>query len=128
LAAERGISLRIEGEPGLEVEADGELLFEALCNLVDNALKFTPRGGRVRLCAHSTPGGPLLEVADNGPGIAEPERAFVTKRFYRSPAHAGVDGHGLGLSLVAAVADLHGFRLTFDDARPGTLVRLLCQA
>jgi signal transduction histidine kinase len=128
LAAEHGVSLRIEGEPGLDVEADGELLFEALCNLVDNALKFTPRGGRVRLRAHTTPRGPLLEVTDNGPGIAEAERAFVTKRFYRSPTHAGIDGHGLGLSLVAAVADLHGFELTFDDARPGAMVRLLCRA
>jgi len=109
------------------VEADGELLFEALCNLVDNALKFTPAGGLVRLAARDGRGGPILEVADNGPGIAEAERAFVTKRFYRSPAHAGIEGHGLGLSLVAAVADLHGFDLAFEDARPGTIVRLVCR-
>lgn len=128
LAAERGVSLQIDGEPDLQVEADGELLFEALCNLVDNALKFTPPGGRVRLRASTTPRGPLLEVIDSGPGIAEAERAFVTKRFYRSPTHAGVEGHGLGLSLVAAVADLHGFELTFADARPGAVVRLLCRA
>jgi signal transduction histidine kinase len=128
LARERGISFEVEKEPGLEIEADGELLFEALCNLVDNALKFTPAGGRVRLRAFTTRTGPLLEVSDNGPGIAEAERALVTKRFYRSPAHTGVDGHGLGLSLVAAVAELHGFELTFDDARPGAVVRLLRRA
>lgn len=128
LAAERGIVLKLEGEPGLEIEADGELLFEALCNLVDNALKFTPAGGRVRLRAHTTREGPLIEVADNGPGIAEAERAFVTKRFYRSATQAGVNGYGLGLSLVAAVADLHGFELTFVDAHPGAVVRLLCRA
>lgn len=128
LAAERGIALAVEDEPGLEIEADGELLFEALCNLVDNALKFTPRGGRVGLAAHTTREGPLLEVSDNGPGIAEAERAFVTKRFYRSQSHAAVNGFGLGLSLVAAVADLHGFKLTFDDAHPGAIVRLLCRA
>jgi signal transduction histidine kinase len=126
LAAERAISLRAEREPDLEVEADRELLFEALCNLMDNALKFTPAEGHVTLRATTTRGGPLLEVSDTGPGIAEAERAFVTKRFYRSPIHAGVQGHGLGLSLVAAVADLHGFELTFEDARPGTVVRLLC--
>jgi signal transduction histidine kinase len=128
LAAERGISLNVIGEAGLEIEADGELLFEALCNLVDNALKFTPVGGRVTLGVRTTREGPLLEVADNGPGIAEAERALVTKRFYRSQAHAALTGYGLGLSLVAAVADLHGFELTFDDAHPGTVVRLICRA
>jgi signal transduction histidine kinase len=128
LAAERAISLRVDGEAGLEVEADGELLFEALCNLVDNAVKFTPAGGHVGLRARTTRDGPLLEVSDDGPGIAEADRAFVTKRFYRSPMHAGIKGHGLGLSLAAAVADLHGFELTFEDARPGTTVRLLCRA
>jgi signal transduction histidine kinase len=128
LARERGISFQAEGKPGLEIEADGELLFEALCNLVDNALKFTPAGGRVRLRARTTRAGLMLEVSDNGPGIAEAERALVTKRFYRSPVHAGVNGHGLGLSLVQAVADLHGFDLTFDDARPGAVIRLLRRA
>ncbi len=126
LAAERGVAFQAEADEGLEIEADGELLFEALCNLLDNALKFTPRGGHVRLGAHAGPTGVALVVADDGPGIAETERALVTKRFYRGQRHAAVPGHGLGLSLVAAVADLHGFALAFDDAKPGAVVRITC--
>jgi signal transduction histidine kinase len=109
LAAERGVAFEAQAAGDLEIEADGELLFEALCNLVDNALKFTPCGGQVRLAAREDPTGLVLEVIDDGPGIPAAERTLVTKRFYRSHRHAAVTGHGLGLSLVAAVADLHGF-------------------
>jgi signal transduction histidine kinase len=126
LAAERGVAFYAHADEGLEIEADGELLFEALCNLVDNAIKFTPGRGLVQLSAAAGPAAVVLEVADDGPGIAEAERALVTKRFYRGQRHAALPGHGLGLSLVAAVADLHGFALAFDDARPGAVVRITC--
>lgn len=128
LAAERGLALIGQSISGVVIEADGDLLFEALSNLVDNGLKFTPAGGQVRLGAAAGRRGPIIEVADTGPGIAEAERAFVTRRFYRSPRHAQASGHGLGLSLVAAVADMHGFGLEFDDAGPGTVVRIICRA
>ncbi len=128
LATERGLSLRATSPTDLMIEADGELIFEALSNLVDNGLKFTPAGGKVRLGAAAGPRGPIIEVADTGPGIAEAERAFVTRRFYRSSRHAQASGHGLGLSLVAAVADMHGFGLEFGDAGPGTVVRIICRA
>jgi signal transduction histidine kinase len=68
----------------------------------------------------------VIEVRDTGMGIAPEERALVTKRFYRSQAVANTPGHGLGLSLVTAVADLHGFKLTIDDASPGARVKLIC--
>ena len=126
LATERGLDLRVESSGDIVIDADGELIFEALSNVVDNALKFTSPGGKVSLSVINGPVGPILEVADNGPGIPEAERAFVTKRFYRGQRHAGVTGHGLGLSLVAAVADLHGFQLVFDDGHPGTIVRIVC--
>jgi signal transduction histidine kinase len=126
LAVEGGVGFQADGGEALQIEADGELLFEALCNLVDNALKFTPPGGHVRLSARQEAAGLVLEVVDDGPGIAEAERVLVTKRFWRAQRHASVAGHGLGLSLVAAVADLHGFALAFDDARPGAVVRLTC--
>jgi signal transduction histidine kinase len=128
LAAERCVALEVASGEGLEVEADKELVFEALCNLVDNALKFTPAGGRAWLSARPGPQGPVLEVADDGPGIAPAERPLVVKRFYRSAQHSGAPGHGLGLSLVAAVADMHGFTLMIEDGRPGAVVRLICRS
>ena len=128
LAAERGIDLRMRRpDDPVEVRADGELLFEALSNLVDNALKFAPQGGHVQIRLEATAEGPMLEIIDDGPGIAEAERSLVTKRFYRSQRDMTVPGHGLGLSLVAAVVDLHGFELTFHDANPGAAVRIVCR-
>lgn len=125
LAADREVALTVEREAGVHVRADGDLVFEAISNLVDNALKFTPSGGHVRLrLTRSLDGKVVLQVSDSGPGIPEAERSLVTKRFYRGARHAQVEGHGLGLSLVAAVAELHGFGLYFQDAGPGTIVTL----
>lgn len=126
LAAELGISLEADGGRSLIIRGDGALLFEALSNLVDNALKFTGARGHVSVSARREPGMIHLEVKDNGPGIPEAERSLVTKRFYRGQRHSSIRGHGLGLSLVAAVADLHGFELRFDDANPGAIVQILC--
>jgi signal transduction histidine kinase len=124
LAAELGIELTARAHEGVVIQGDGELLFEAISNLVDNALKFTGAGGHVSVSAIRDPDGARLEVRDDGPGIPETERPYVTKRFYRGQRHAATPGHGLGLSLVAAVADLHGFELSFEDAAPGALVRI----
>ncbi len=128
LAADRGLALEARATPGLTVEADAALLFEAMVNLIDNALKFTPTGGHVRVSFRASEAGVVLEVADDGPGIAPAERILVTRRFYRGARHAAVEGHGLGLSLVAAVAGVHGFTLSFEDAAPGAIVRLTCPA
>jgi signal transduction histidine kinase len=127
LAADKGIALKAAIEPGVDVRADAELMFEAVSNLIDNALKFTPRGGVVQVSLMRSDEGPLVTVRDTGAGIAPAERQLVTKRFYRSPTVGNVPGHGLGLSLVAAVADLHGFDLSFEEAQPGAIVRLLCR-
>jgi signal transduction histidine kinase len=126
LAAELETTLDIE-QPlqDLQVRVDPELLIEALSNIVDNALKFTPKGGQVTVTATPIAEGAVVEVRDNGPGIPDEEHAFVTKRFYRSQRHANIEGHGLGLSLVASIADLHGFELSFHDADPGAVVRLV---
>jgi len=126
LAAELGIQLTAQAEANVVSQGDGELLFEAVSNLVDNALKFTGAGGHVVVGARSTPGGAVLEVRDDGPGIPEVERSLVTRRFYRGRRPSSAEGYGLGLSLVAAVADLHGFTLSFHDAEPGTIVRIAC--
>jgi signal transduction histidine kinase len=127
LAAEKGIAFETDVDPDLAAAADAELMAELLFNLIDNALKFTPTGGRVRVRLFESPQGPILEVSDTGPGVKAHERDLVLKRFYRSPEAAGVPGHGLGLSLVAAVADLHDFDLSFEDAQPGARIRLVCR-
>lgn len=125
LAAELNVDLEVRlPAEAISLQADGELLMEAVSNVVDNALKFTPAGGRVVVSAFVSPTGPVIEVVDSGPGIPEAERALVTRRFYRGPRGAHAPGHGLGLSLVAAIMDLHRFELSFDDARPGAIVRL----
>jgi signal transduction histidine kinase len=127
LALERNIALCVQVTPEIAVPADAELMFEALCNLMDNALKFTNPGGCVRLSLRREGGAPLIEVADNGVGIPQADRLLVTRRFYRSRAHAQTPGHGLGLSLVEAVVNLHRFELSFEDAEPGAVVQIRCR-
>lgn len=124
LAAERDLAFDVAVEPGLFARVDGDLFLEAVANLLDNALKFTPAGGAVRLSLALAGEGFAVEVADTGPGVPEAERALVTDRFYRSADHHAVPGHGLGLSLVAAVARMHGLGLAIEDNAPGTRVRL----
>ncbi|GAB6855034.1 sensor histidine kinase [Asaia astilbis] len=91
---------------------DRDLLVEVLANLFDNALKFTPEGGRVTVSASSVPGGIRLRVADTGIGIPEAEREAVLGRFYRSDKSRHVPGSGLGLSLVLAILRLHAVELS----------------
>ena len=127
LAEDRGVSLVAEiAADAPEVSADPTLLFEAVSNLVDNALKFTPSGGRVTLRLILRPDGPRIEVADNGPGVPEGEREAVLQRFYRAQRARTEPGFGLGLSIVTAIARLHHFTLSLEDARPGLLVALDC--
>jgi len=127
LAEDRGVALTadIATDPP-EVSADPTLLFEAVSNLVDNALKFTPRGGRVSVRLTVREEGPRIEVADNGPGVPEAERDAVLQRFYRAARARTEPGSGLGLSIVSAIARLHHFTLALEDARPGLKVALNC--
>jgi signal transduction histidine kinase len=118
------VDLSADIDEGVLIRGDGELLFEAISNLLDNAIKFSPPKTCVRVALSGGAHGPALSVSDQGPGIQVKDRSYVTRRFYRSLQAAAVPGHGLGLSLVAAVAALHGFSLSFEDASPGTTVRL----
>ncbi len=104
--------------------ADGRL--EAVGNLVNNAIKFSPAGTEVTLSVCDVPGGACIRVADQGPGIPPAEREQVLQRFYRTERSRTVEGSGLGLSLVAAVAALHGFGLRIGGADPGCIVELIC--
>jgi len=119
VAEDKSISLDTRIEPGLRVRGNRQLLAQALTNLLDNAFKYSPAGGRVELRAAADPQGPVLSVSDTGPGIPEAERERVQQRFVRLESSRSTPGSGLGLSLVKAVARLHQATLTLTDAAPG---------
>lgn len=120
LAEDGEIALQLRlADPLPTLFGDHELLFEALANLVGNAIKFTPAGGRVRISADSDADGLHIAVEDSGPGIPEDERETVLKRFYRSEEGHKHSGFGLGLSIVAAIVDLHGYQLEVGESEWG---------
>ncbi|MEA2779838.1 MAG: hypothetical protein QOK29_1382 [Rhodospirillaceae bacterium] len=125
IAEDKKIDLRVTAEKAYPTRGDKDLLFEAMANLVDNAVKFTPPGGRIELSLLQRSGESIVRIADTGPGISAKERGMVTKRFYRSDRSRRTPGTGLGLSLVAAIARLHGFRLSIEDG-PGCVVEMAC--
>ncbi|WBO21304.1 sensor histidine kinase [Sphingomonas abietis] len=106
------------------IRGDRELIAQALINLLDNAQAHTPPGTRIRLVLEPIAGGCRLGVIDDGPGIAAADRGRVTRRFARLEASRNTPGHGLGLSLVAAVAHIHGAALVLTDAGPGLSISL----
>ncbi|ANI60231.1 signal transduction histidine kinase [Pseudomonas sp. PvR086] len=106
-----------ESLPGLN--GDRALLFEAVANLLSNSIKFTPPGGQVILRGVNDAGHTRIEVLDSGPGIAPAEREAVFQRFYRAEGGNPQSGFGLGLSIVAAIASLHGFTLEVDSSELG---------
>ena len=112
IAEDKRVALRVDASDEAIVRGDRDLLFEAVANLVDNAVKFTPEGGRVELALLHQEGETVIRVSDSGPGIPEIEREAVTQRFYRSDKTRNIKGLGLGLSMVAAIIKLHGFRFT----------------
>ncbi len=127
LAEDAGTALDVTGTAGLAITADRGLILEAIANLVQNAIKFTPTGGQIHLAVIATSEGPAVRVADTGPGIPVPQRQRIFERFYRLDSSRQDDGGGLGLSLVAAIAKFHGYRVTIDDALPGTVFTLVCR-
>jgi signal transduction histidine kinase len=118
VAEERGITLRLETPDAVPAFGDKAMLQQAIANLVDNAVKFSPDHGTVRLTA-SISTAVLIAVEDSGPGIALEDRERATDRFYRGEAARSTPGSGLGLSLVLAVAQLHGGTFRLEDNRPG---------
>jgi signal transduction histidine kinase len=125
IVEDKGVTLRVEAADEVTVHGDRDLLFEAVANLVDNAVKFTPEGGRVELALLRPDGETVIRVRDTGPGIPEIEREAVTRRFYRSDKSRRTEGLGLGLSLVAAIVKLHGFHLEIA-AGSGCTVEIVC--
>ena len=119
VAEEAGIGLQLEIDRTPPLIADREMLAEALMNLLDNALKYTPPGGRIVMrLRHANPVA-RIEIEDSGPGIPHDQREAVRARFARGERDTHSRGAGLGLAIVAAVAKAHGYRLLLEDAQPG---------
>lgn len=125
LAEERGIELTLlESDGPAMLAGDAQLLFDATCNLLDNAIKFSPDGARVVVALSQSSDSVALQVSDTGPGIPEAEREAVFRRLYRSESSRHTVGNGLGLSMVAAVARLHDLHLQVRDGAPGCIIEL----
>ena len=125
----KGIALTFQAQGSTTVPGDPVLLAQALSNLIDNALKFTPEDGRIGVSVQSRADRSVdVAVTDNGPGINDEEKGKVVERFYRGDASRGTPGVGLGLSLAQAVAKLHGSALELSDLHPGLRVVLTIPA
>jgi signal transduction histidine kinase len=119
LAQSKSIEISLEAPDPVPMWGDEDLMREALSNLVDNAIKFTPDRGRVRVEASMVDGLPWLSVSDTGPGVPLQDRGRIFRRFYRGEGAESAPGHGLGLNIAQTIADLHGFQLTVEDNNPG---------
>lgn len=124
LAEEKGLSFTVDLAPGVTVPGNRHLLSQALANLLDNAVKYTPEGGAITVTLVVAAEGPQLTVADTGPGVPAQYRDLVLERFARLESSRNTPGSGLGLSLVAAAAGLHQAALRLEDNNPGLRVTL----
>jgi len=123
-AEDKQVRLRAAGVATALVSGDRDLLFDAAANLVDNAIKHGRAGGDVIVASETVNGAPVISITDDGPGIPTNQRDQVFKRFYRLEQSRYTPGNGLGLSLVAAVARLHGARIEMSDNSPGLQFKL----
>jgi two-component system OmpR family sensor kinase len=122
-AEEAGVALEVDVPAALALRADPGALRELVEALLDNAIRYTPRGGRAGVRGAETAAGPALTVWDTGPGIPAPERGKVLERFYRGEAAqaSGQPGSGLGLAIVKAIADAHGAAVALGERAGGGL-------
>ncbi len=124
LSEEKSVSFSVRIDRDCRVQADDELLFEATANILDNAIKFSPPQSLVHIHLYVDSGRPVLDILDQGPGIPEHEREAVMKRYYRGTGSASMEGQGLGLSIVMAIMNLHGFEFSFEPTSLGALARV----
>lgn len=118
LAEEKNITLHVSLE-NMEMEGDRDLLFQAFANILDNALKYTPEGGTIRVKLAFKDTGRHFSVTDSGPGVADKDLEKIFERFYRTEESRSTAGTGLGLSLVAAVMDLHHGQVRAENTAEG---------
>jgi signal transduction histidine kinase len=125
MAEDKHVTLRVASAGNATAYCNRDLFFEAVANLVDNAVKFTPAGGTIDLCLAEGENENVIRVSDTGPGIGKDELDAVIRRFYRSDKSRNTPGTGLGLSLVSAIVKLHGFRLALN-AGAGCVAEIGC--
>lgn len=123
-AEEVATRLSLSGDREVAITGDRDLLFDAIANLVDNAIKHGRPGGKVTVTCRNAGSTAMIAIADDGPGIAADQHDHVFKRFYRLEQSRYTPGNGLGLSLVAAVSRLHGAEIALQDNAPGLTVQL----
>jgi len=122
----KGIAVTFRSHEPITVAGDPVLLAQAIGNLIDNALKYSSSGGVIAVQVQKRGNGAVeISVADSGPGIPDAEKSKVLTRFYRGDSSRGTPGVGLGLTLVAAVAKVHGGQVELTDNHPGLRVRMV---
>ena len=126
LAESKSIAMTIEAREPAFMLGDADLMREAVSNIVDNAIKFNPAGGRVCVQVAMVDGRPRVSVSDTGRGVPPQDRSRIFRRLYRGHNGSHAEGHGFGLSIARTIADLHGFQLTVEDNNPGA--RFVMQA
>jgi signal transduction histidine kinase len=124
VAEEAGHSLRLAAAPGLVIRGDRQLLTQLFANLIENAVVHTPPGTRITLSLRAADGQALAQVSDDGPGVPPEEHERLFRRLYRREASRTQPGHGLGLSLAAAIAELHGANIRIAKEGPGMTVQI----
>lgn len=124
IAEERHQILFSTIQPDLKFHGDRRLITQMLVNLIENAIRHSPPGARISLILSQRMSVVTAVITDTGPGVPEPEQEKIFQRFYRLEASRTTTGSGLGLSLVSAIADLHGIRISLSDNHPGLRVTL----
>ncbi|SRR5579883_242417 len=124
VARAKSIDMTLNAPDRAPMRGDADLMREAISNLIDNAIKFTPSGGLVQLEIAMSAGRPAVRVRDSGRGVPPTERDKIFQRFYRGRRSPSAPGYGLGLSIAKAIANLHNLDLTVEDGAPGARFEL----
>jgi signal transduction histidine kinase len=125
LAESKSIRMTLETQSPVQIDGDGDLMREAVSNLIGNAIKFTPENGSVSISVACEDGLPVVRIRDSGIGVEPAERDKIFQRFYRTSSGHRVPGSGLGLSIAGAIANLHELDLRFNDNNPGAVFELV---
>jgi signal transduction histidine kinase len=125
LAESKSIKMTLETRSPVQIPGDGDLMREAVSNLIGNAIKFTPENGTVTISVMREDGLPVVRVRDSGIGVEPGERDKIFQRYYRTSSGHRVPGSGLGLSIAAAIANVHELDLRFTDNNPGAVFEMV---